>query len=427
MRAKKYVAKKLYRSVSKGGLTFHGASRLFRMCDAYFSRKKSPAARCGNRALLKYISEATSSEVKGAWTSILFPAEILHTFDIHPITLEVMSGMFSSIGLSPMFLGMAEEMDVPPAMCSFHRMLMGISKSGILGTPAVVGSTSLLCDGNLKTFAEAAKEQRVPFIFIDIPYEESADGIDYVKGQLKDAMKALSEATGVKGYTERLRRMLENANRAFAALRRFYDLYCVNRKNLFRAHEVANFAFPNHFLLGRKELVRMVERRCRGVRSDTKRDRFFSEMYTGEKVRRLMWLHIVPQYDTPIWKIIDNGGTSRVVCDEYSTVLYDDYDLSDPLGSIAARLIKHPSNGPLERRIEHIVKVARDFNVEGMIHYSSWGCHQASGNVSILGRELEAAGFKFLNINGDAADQRNSSFEQHRTRLEAFLESYGQK
>jgi hypothetical protein len=63
--------------------------------------------------------------------------------------------------------------------------------------------------------------------------------------------------------------------------------------------------------------------------------------------KRLMWMHIPPQYDTPLWDLIDNGETSRIVCEEYTTPYFDGYDVADPLGSVAARLILHPSNGPL--------------------------------------------------------------------------------
>lgn len=269
----------------------------------------------------------------------------------------------------------------------------------------------------------SAKEQCVPFLFIDVPYEESKESVVYVKEQLEAAIEKLADIVKVKNNWDDLRETLENANRAFALLKRFYDLQKVGRKNLFRAHEQANFSFPSHFLLGRKELVRILEKRCHGVKSRGGHNRFFVSRFTSEKARRLMWLHIVPQYDTPIWAIVDNGETARIVCDEYSAVLYDDYDLSDPLGSIAKRLIGHPSNGPIKRRIEHIIKVAHDFKVDGIVHYSSWGCHQAAGNIYILGKELEAAGFQFLNLNGDAADRRNSSIEQHRTRIEAFLEN----
>jgi len=425
MPAKNVVAKKLYKAVSKGSISFHEAIRFYRVLDVYFSRTKSRAGKLSGKQITGYLGKATSPDTKSAWTSVLFPAEMLHTFNIYPITLEVIAGTFSSLGLSPIFLNKAEGMDVPPTMCSFHRMLMGISKSGIMGAPRVVGAASLLCDGNVKTFAEVAAEQRVPFVFIDVPYGESREAVAYVKEQLKSTLRTLAEISRVKNYNSAFHDVLENANRAFSMLRRFYDLQRMGSKNYFQAYEIANFAFPNHFLLGRKEFVRMLETRCEEMKSKGKHNRFFTSPFTSEKARRLMWLHIVPQYNWPMWEIIDNGESSRVVCDEYSSVLYEDYDLADPLGSIARRLINHPSNGPLERRIEHIIKVAKDFKVDGIVHYSSWGCHQAAGNVYILARELEAAGFKFLNLNGDAADIRNAGLEQHRTRLEAFLEHHG--
>jgi len=424
MSAKNVIASKLLKAVSKGSVSFNNAIRLFKAPDYYFSRKKSPEGKYSGKIVIDYLVKATSPDTRSAWTSVLFPTEILHAFHIYPITLEVIAGEFSSLGLSPIFLNKAESMDVPPTMCSFHRILMGVSKSGILCAPDVVGATSLLCDGNVKTFAEVAREQRVPFLFIDVPYEESDEGIAYVKEQLGGALRTLTELTGVKNYKSKFHEVVENVNRAFSMQRRIYELQKVSRKNLFLAYEIANFAFTNHFLLGRRELLRMLEKRRKGMTSKGGHNRFYSSRFTSEKARRLMWLHIVPQYDTPIWRIIDNGETARVVCDEYSTVLYENYDLSDPLGSIARRLINHPSNGPIEKRIDHIIRVARDFRVDGIIHYSSWGCHQASGNVHILERELEAAGFRFLNLNGDAADSRNSSVEQHRTRIEAFLESY---
>jgi benzoyl-CoA reductase/2-hydroxyglutaryl-CoA dehydratase subunit BcrC/BadD/HgdB len=175
-------------------------------------------------------------------------------------------------------------------------------------------------------------------------------------------------------------------------------------------------------MLGSDRLIEVLESRLKDLRHGREHNRWFKYPTFTEDCKRLMWLHIVPQYDTPIWKMIDDGVAARVVCDEYSSPYFEDYDATDPLGSIARRLISHPSNGPIQRRIDHVLKVAREFGVWGIIHYSSWGCHQAAGNVHMLGKVLQENGFRFININGDAVDQKNLSLEQHRTRLEAFLE-----
>ncbi len=424
MESKRFIVRYLYKAVSRGWISFGDAVRIYGLMDFYFSRSKPPSGRFFNKCIFKYLKKATLPGQKSAWTSVLFPAEILYAFDIYPITLEVISGIFAALGLSQIFLEESDAIDIPPTMCSFHRMLIGIARKGILRKPCVVGATSLFCDGNLKSFSEVAKEQNVPLFFIDIPTEESKEAITYVKEQLSSTLVFLSKITGIYDYDSRIRAAAENVNRTFNLFKNFYDLLRTNSKNLFLGHEIANFCFSNHFLLGSENIMKIVKRRCDDIKFGKKPNPKFKALFAGEKAKRLMWLHITPQYDTSIWDIIDDGERARIVCDEYSSVLYEPYDLNDPLHSIAKRLIRHPSNGPIERRLEHIIKTAKDFKIDGIIHYSSWGCHQASGNVYLLGKKLESAGFRFINLNGDPVDPKNSSLEQHRTRLEAFLENW---
>jgi len=409
--------------MTSGKLSFNRAIRLYDKMSVYLDKSKSRSAQISGRLVRAHMAKATAPGAKCAWTSVLFPAEVLRPFGIYAMTLEVIAGVFATLGLSRTFLDAADESDVPMTMCSFHRMLMGISKKGFIGKPYVVGATSLLCDGNVKSFGEVAGEQNVPFLFIDIPHEESPEAIKYVKTQLEEMCKHLADLTGVTNYKEALKEIAQNSNKAFALQRQFYNSRRSSDKNLFQGHEIANFAFPAHFMLGSENLIKAMEARCNDVEFGKKHNKFYKHSQFDEGTRRLMWLHIVPQYGTDMWKIIDSGLKSKIVCDEYSPPYFEDYDINDPLASIAKRLINHPSNGPITRRIEHILKVAKDYKVDGMIHYSSWGCHQAAGNVHLLGKAIQDAGFKFLNINGDAVDQDNLSFEQHRTRLEAFLEN----
>jgi len=412
----------LYKAIASGNISFHDALRIYRIFDLYISRSRSPSARFTQKKVLGHLIEATHPQARCAWTSVLFPAEILHPFNIYPMTLEVVAGIFSTVGLSQVFLNLAEGMDVPKTMCSFHRALIGISGSGFIGEPFAVGATSLMCDGNVKSFAHVAGEQRAPFFFIDVPFEAGDESVGYVRGQLEAVLRELSQLTGVRDYEAGLAESVKNANQTFSLMRRFYSLRKESGKNLFCGHETANLAFPMHFMLGSPNLVKIIRARCEDVENGGRHNRFFKSLYTNAQARRIMWLHIVPQYDTPLWTIIDNGCAAKVVCDEYSNQFYGDYDPTDPLGSIAKRLICHPSNGPIERRIEHILDVARDFRVDGIVHYSSWGCHQAAGNVHLLRQKIEEAGFAFLNLDGDAVDRRNQGEGQMRTRAEAFLE-----
>lgn len=411
----------LYNSVTSSRISFHTSIKLFRYVNIYRARHKCVSEKLVAKKMIEHMLKVTDPDCVGAWTSVAFPSELLNPFGIYPIPLEVVAGVFSRLGLAPTFLDIADSDDVPNTMCSFHRILLGLSKARFLGRPRLVGATSFLCDGNVKSFPEVARDHGVPFLFIDVPYGYSEEGVWYVRKQLESALKTVSDLTGRKIGQGDLSAIARRSNEAFSLARRFYQLRRKSFKNLYRGCEVANFVFPLHFLLGSGLLPDILRKRCSDVESGTRHHRFYKSLNYSKSAMRLMWLHIVPQYNTHMWNIIDNGENARIVCDEYSAPYFEDYDPADLLGSIAKRLINHPSNGPIERRIEHVLKVAADFNVEGMIHYSNWGCHQAAGNVQLLGKAIQDAGYKFLSLNGDAIDQKNTSLEQHRTRLEAFL------
>lgn len=423
MVVKQKIAGVLETAISKKKISFYGAAKIFGNIDKALSMSKSISGRYVRKSVLEHIREATAPNSKMAWTSIGFPAEIMYAFGIYPLTLEVMAGLFSTFGIASKFLDRADVSEVPNTMCSFHRVLIGMSETQFLNRPTFVGATSILCDGNLKSFSTAAENQNSPFIYLDIPHELSPSSVDYLRSQLVEATKLMSDITGKKLDQKNLAEMVRNVNRSFALARKFYALRLKDTKNLYQGHEVANFAFPMHFLLGSPRLNDILEVRCKDVESGVKRNTVYRGLHLNKNARRIMWLHIVPQYDNEMWGVIDDGVRAKIVADEYSAPYAADYDEADPLSSVAKRLIGHPSNGPIERRIEHILKIAHDFKIEGIIHYSSWGCHQAAGNAELVGRAIQNAGYKFLNLNSDPIDPRNTSAEQHKTRLEAFLES----
>lgn len=423
MSVKHKIGAILYKSVANDRFSFNTAVKIYGVADTFLGRKKSPSGRFTRKNILGHIEDATNPNNKMAWTSVGFPCEVLYLFDIYPMMLEAIASTFATIGLSPVFIDKADSEEIPNTMCSFHRVIIGASETKFLGTPSLVAATSIMCDGNSKSFYVAANNKNVPFLFIDIPYEYSEEGVWYVKDQLQNAIKMFEDISGIKYNKDKFELIVKKVNEAFGLSRKFYKLKQNSSVNTYQGYEIAGFAFPRYFMLGSNRLVNVLRERCRDVEKGLGYNRFYKKRNSRKSARRIMWLHITPQYDNDMWSIIDNGKTSKIVCDEYSSTNLEDYDISDPLGSIAKRLITHPSNGPLERRIDHILKVAKDYKVDGIIHYSSWGCHQAAGNVQILGKALIAAGYKFLNINGDSIDQRNSSTEQHRTRLEAFLEN----
>ena len=63
--------------------------------------------------------------------------------------------------------------------------------------------------------------------------------------------------------------------------------------------------------------------------------------------------------------------------------------------------------------------------VDGVIHFSHWGCRQSNGGVRLIKDTVMEYGIPFLNLDGDCIDERNYSKGQYLTRLEGFMEIIG--
>ena len=68
------------------------------------------------------------------------------------------------------------------------------------------------------------------------------------------------------------------------------------------------------------------------------------------------------------------------------------------------------------------LELAERYNVNGVIHFSHWGCRQSCGGEYIVRDIMQKKGIPVLILNGDGADCRNYSEEQTKLRLDAFLE-----
>ena len=88
----------------------------------------------------------------------------------------------------------------------------------------------------------------------------------------------------------------------------------------------------------------------------------------------------------------------------------------------AAKILSNPSGGRLERRSNLALELVEKYDIDGVIHFTHWGCRQSSGGEYVIRDTFKKKGIPMLILNGDGADSRNYSEEQTRLRLDAFLE-----
>jgi benzoyl-CoA reductase/2-hydroxyglutaryl-CoA dehydratase subunit BcrC/BadD/HgdB len=144
-----------------------------------------------------------------------------------------------------------------------------------------------------------------------------------------------------------------------------------------------------------------------------------------EKEIRLLWLELKPYFKADVFDKIENAGNTKIVFEEINHVYWDKLDPDKPYESLARKLISNHNNGPLDNRLKVIKTLAKDYNVDGIIAYSTWGCRRNNAAIPTIKTELAKEGYPLLNLDGDCVDDTNYMAGQIATRTEGFVEMLG--
>ncbi|HHV62571.1 MAG TPA: 2-hydroxyacyl-CoA dehydratase [Firmicutes bacterium] len=366
------------------------------------------------------------------WTSAFAPTELIYALDLVPFSPEIASAAIASIDLSGRMLNIAEEHWYARDSCSFHRCAMGAALQGYLPRPDALIATSHLCDGAPKLFDNLAQTFGAGFYLLDTPWMASGgDAVTYYAGQLEALAYALARRFNRRVDMKRLARAIEFSNEA-----RYYAIKVNELKRLkpcpVLGAEVLNFVAALFWGFGTREVARIyrrlyeevlarVEVRAKAHAKIRAKTRAGENRGAPEKYR-LLWLHLKPFYPNGLWRKIELELGARIVFDEFSHIYWDEMDPGRPFESLARKALSHFGYGQIERRIDAVLQAVEEYSIDGVIHFSHWGCRQATGGVWAIKEALKARGIPMLVLDGDCVDGRNYSEGQLMTRIEGFIE-----
>ncbi|UCG03144.1 MAG: benzoyl-CoA reductase, bzd-type, subunit N [Candidatus Heimdallarchaeota archaeon] len=144
----------------------------------------------------------------------------------------------------------------------------------------------------------------------------------------------------------------------------------------------------------------------------------------GDSGERLMILGSEDD-DTEFISMVENLGATFVTDDHCTGTRYFQEEVNptgDPLTAIAERYVKRVScpskDWPQRTRLDHIVKMAKDYDVQGAILIQQKFCDPHELDIPIIKETLEKNGLSTLFLELDVT----VPIGQFKTRVEAFLE-----
>ena len=384
-------------------------------------KKELVSLRLQVRVGVKHLFNVYSHPKKTIWTTMFVPSEILFAMGLYPFCLEIGAALFAGIGQSSKGLLEAESYGVPTDICSFHRSAIGHAFRNLFPKNILQVATTTLCDNNTKTAKICETMTGKNTIVLDVPFEADDYSVRYLAKQLEDFTGELEKITGRKMRQESFEKAIEYSNQTREKILEINELrkdpYCP-----LPGSNALGFMFPAYLLIGSKLSLDFFSGLAAELREKIDERKKNPSIVINKNVIRILWLELKPYFKIDFLTKLENEQGVKIVFEETNYCYWDKLDPQKPYEGLAKKLITSHYNGPLERRIEVTKRLAREYQVDGVVVFSSWGCRRNNAAVPSLKRELNKIGYPLLSLDGDCVDDHNYMPGQFSTRIEGFLE-----
>jgi benzoyl-CoA reductase/2-hydroxyglutaryl-CoA dehydratase subunit BcrC/BadD/HgdB len=335
-----------------------------------------------------------------------------------------------ALGAIPVGLCAGTQFSIPAAESVLPRNTCALIKSSfgfklgrvcpyIQAADLIIGETT--CDGKKKMF-EILNEQQ-PVYVMEVPNKKTERGRRLWRGEVVAFKDVIEKLTGNKLTLEKVTAAIDIVNDRRRAFQRLYGFrkaspVPISGKDALLATQVS-------FYDDAKRDTQMVTALC---------DELEKRVAAGEGVAPYNAPRILVSGSPmaiPNWKmhhIIESAG-AVIVCEESCTgtrffselVEKVPGSLEQQLQAVADRYmnIHCACFTPNEDRLDDIVRLAREYKADGVIHYNLQFCHTYATEAVEVEKRLEKEGIPLLRIETDYSDEDTG---QLKNRIEAFLE-----
>ncbi len=189
----------------------------YKFMDKFPNRKLPSSLQYLEKICMKFILEPLKYPKQTAMVNLFAPCEFLHALNIYPMFVEGTASYLSGTKCEDAFIDYAEKMNIPETLCSYHKTFIGAIESNVIPKPRFSVTTTMACDANINTFRHISNCYDIELYIIDIPYEYSKDGEEYVVSQLHEMVEMIQDIMKVKLNEDNLKRVLhiENLSRKY--------------------------------------------------------------------------------------------------------------------------------------------------------------------------------------------------------------------
>ena len=372
------------------------------------------------KELASSMVRAYDEDVKTVYVSgYAFPTELLWAFDVTPFDFEIACNNLpaAASGNGSTLMITSEKRGYSRDICSFDRLIIACMIQGMLPKGDLHITSSYYCHGKAKANEIVANHEGKESILFDVPNEISMSSIEYVTAQLKEIASRLQSITGEELDIDKVREAIRWSNKARNSLQRINELM-KSKPFPYNPVKACLLALGGALFWGsplRDDIHQLIIKELE--------ERIHNGTALPEKYR-VLWYPWVPVQQTNIFVTLKEHSVS-VPMVEAARVWWSELDESDPFDSLARKALENYHVGRAEKRVQALLSLAEEYDVDGTIHFATPACHCENIAFPLVRDAMKERGLPALNLEGDMTDERNYSSELTVSKLSSFIEILG--
>ncbi|TET20656.1 2-hydroxyacyl-CoA dehydratase [Candidatus Bathyarchaeota archaeon] len=369
-----------------------------------------------------------------AWVASTFPVEILQAMDITPIWPENYASVCAARKVSVPLAEVAERHGYSRDLCSYARTVIGsiLTESnqdlpeGGMPKPNFLVASTAACDTHLKWFQVLSHHLKRPLFLLDTPYNTAGTDAENLEthhikqyvSQLEELTTFLEKQTDKPLDKNKLRKTIALSDHTSNLWLEIQD-YRKNIPTPMGARDAFSAIFFMLCIPATQTAVNFYEKLRDEVKELAKNGigKIQNERY------RLIWDNLPMWFNLKFFNYLNNLG-AITVAETFSHVWTGSLNPSKPLESLARKYLPNFANCGIERKIDLILNLAKDFHANLIILPTNWGCRMMSIGETIV-KEVIYKKLKVpsLILDVDSSDWRNYDEYQVKTKLETYLKT----
>ncbi len=371
-----------------------------------------------------------------AWVASTTPVELLLALGVFPVWPENYASLCAARKVSVELCEVAENRGFSKDLCSYARCVIGslfreenLPEGGLPKPDFLVASTGA-CNTHCKWFQFVSQHYGVPLFLLDVPYNvKGADAehldtthIEHYVSQLRELTSVLEDLTTTTLQVNKLKEIMELSDRTSLLWEEIQN-YRKTVPTPMGARDAFSTVFYMLSIPGTRTAVDFYEK-LRGEVGE--RAASACGVLENEKYR-LVWDNLPFWFDLKFFLHLNSLG-AVVVAETFSHVWMGRLDSSKPLESLARKYLPNFANCSIDRKVDLMQHLVREFKADGVILPTNWGCRMMSIGETIVKENLsKKVGVPSLILDADSTDWRSYNDDQAKRNLEVFLQILSEK